>query len=245
MAGEAVNSLTPTATVGGEPVKAHLLRGFGVPATDGLASVVIARTALVASQAMFVALGTAALFLLLGRPATAAVWSVVLGVATAAFVTLLVRVQRRGLAEATWRLAHRVAPRSGLVARLQRAAAAIDQRLDAFHRFERATFVRATGLHLLGWMLGALEVQLVLWLIGSPIGLLEAFVIEALAQPIRAAALIVPGGLGVQEWGGLWLCTLLGMAEADAVTLWLLRRARETVYDLIGLGYLGKRLYLA
>src|SRR5919201_3122647 len=32
MAGEAVNSLTPTAAVGGEPVKAHLLRGWDVKA---------------------------------------------------------------------------------------------------------------------------------------------------------------------------------------------------------------------
>src|SRR6185295_15978092 len=30
MAGEAVNSMTPTAAVGGEPVKAHLLRAWGV-----------------------------------------------------------------------------------------------------------------------------------------------------------------------------------------------------------------------
>src|SRR5262245_24783787 len=30
MAGEAVNSVTPTAAVGGEPVKAHLLRAWGV-----------------------------------------------------------------------------------------------------------------------------------------------------------------------------------------------------------------------
>ena len=43
MAGEAVNSMTPTAAVGGEPVKAHLLRAFGVSGSDALASVVIAR----------------------------------------------------------------------------------------------------------------------------------------------------------------------------------------------------------
>src|SRR5207253_955874 len=32
MAGEAINSVTPTAAVGGEPVKAHMLRRWGVPA---------------------------------------------------------------------------------------------------------------------------------------------------------------------------------------------------------------------
>lgn len=244
MAGEAVNSVTPTATVGGEPVKAHLLRGFGVSGPDGLASVVIARTALVASQAVFVALGTAALFAFLGRPTLAVAWSVVLLVAAAGFVAFLVRLQQRGLAEASWRFVRRLAPSSRLVTRLEHAAVAVDRRLHDFHRLERPAFVRATVLHLLAWVGGAFEVQLMLWLIGAPIGFLEAFVIEALAQPIRAAALIIPGGLGVQEWGGMWLCTLLGMAEADAVTLWLLRRGRETVFDLVGLGYWAKRTYL-
>jgi uncharacterized membrane protein YbhN (UPF0104 family) len=93
-------------------------------------------------------------------------------------------------------------------------------------------------------MLGVAEIWFLTWLIGAPVGWFEAFVIEALAQPIRAAALVIPGGLGAQEWGGTWLCTQLGMGEADAVTLWLLKRGRETVFDLAGLGYLAKRTYL-
>src|SRR5262249_61445362 len=62
MAGEAVNSMTPTVTVGGEPVKAHLLRAFGVSGSDALASVVIAKTALTVSQCAFVLVGLAVLF---------------------------------------------------------------------------------------------------------------------------------------------------------------------------------------
>ena len=38
----------------------------------------------------------------------------------------------------------------------------------------------------------------------------------------------------------MWLCTFLGMAEADAVTLWLLKRAREVVFDGVGLAYLAQ-----
>ena len=39
-AGEVVNMTTPTAYVGGEPLKAYLLKRHGVPLIDGLASVV-------------------------------------------------------------------------------------------------------------------------------------------------------------------------------------------------------------
>jgi uncharacterized protein (TIRG00374 family) len=244
MAGEAVNSVTPTATVGGEPVKAHLLRGFGVPGSEAVASVVLARTALVVSQAIFVAAGTTALFVYLGHAKLAVGWFAVLAVLVVAFAWSLVHLQQRGLAVAAWRLVRRIAPRSEVVARLERAATTIDRHLGDFHRFERPAFVRATALHLVAWVLGAFEVQFMMWMIGAPVTPLEAFVIESLAQPIRAMAIVIPGALGVQEWGGLWLCTTLGMAEPAAVTLWLLKRGRETVFDLTGLAYLGKRTYV-
>src|SRR5678810_161960 len=79
MAGEAVNGFTPTATVGGEPVKAHLLRAFGISGSEAMATVVVARTALVASQAAFVTAGTIALLAYLNHPRVAAVLLVVQG----------------------------------------------------------------------------------------------------------------------------------------------------------------------
>jgi putative membrane protein len=244
MAGEAVNGFTPTATVGGEPVKAHLLRAFGIAGSEAMATVVVARTALVASQAAFVTAGTIALLAYLGYHRLAAVWLAVQGLAAVAFVVALVRVQQRGLATATCRLARRLAPHSQLVARLEASAAVGDQRLDEFHRLEQPAFRRAMAWHFTGWLLGTSEIQLIMWLTGAPVGFVEALLIESLAQPIRAAALVIPGALGAQEWGGLWLCTMLGMAEPHAVVLWLLKRARETAFDAVGLAYLGKRTYV-
>ena len=43
-AGEVVNMTTPTAYVGGEPLKAYLLKEHGVPMVEGLASAVTAKT---------------------------------------------------------------------------------------------------------------------------------------------------------------------------------------------------------
>jgi uncharacterized protein (TIRG00374 family) len=243
MAGEAVNGFTPTATVGGEPVKAHLLRAFGISGSEAMATVVVARTALVASQAAFVTAGTIALLAYLNHPRVAAVLLVVQGLGAAAFVLAMIRVQQRGLATAVWRLGQRVAPRSSLVARLESGAAVLDQRLDDFHRLEQPAFRLAMAWHFAGWLLGTFEIQVIMWLIGAPTSFLQAFLIESLAQPIRAAALVIPGALGAQEWGGLWLCTMLGMTEPHAVTLWLLKRARETVFDAVGVAYLGKRTY--
>jgi len=241
MAGEAINSVTPTAAVGGEAVKAQLLRGWGVPASDGLASVVIAKTALTVSQSVFVVIGVAALCARWQRPGLGLVLVLMLLIGVIGFTAVLVHVQRRAPATTVWRWARRLAPRSRLLDRLAPGAGAIDARLADFYGLQRAAFWRATTWYLIGWMLGVTEVALVMYLIGSPIPWLDALVIEALSQPIRAAAVIIPGGLGTQEWGGVALCRLVGIPEDEGATLWLLKRGRELVLDGIGLLYLAHR----
>lgn len=242
MAGEAVNSVTPTATVGGEPVKAHVLRAWGVPVSDGMASVVLARTALIASQSLFVAMGVAALSWRMGHPWVALGWLVGLAVAASAFIVLLVRLQQRAPATALVRVIGRFAPGWQLLERLAHGAEAVDRRLDDYYQLERGAFARATACHLGGWLLGTGEVLLMMALIGHPVSVLDAFVIESLSQVVRALAIVIPGGIGTQEWGGVWLCEFLGIPTAEGVTLWLLKRARETIFDGVGLAYLTRRL---
>jgi uncharacterized membrane protein YbhN (UPF0104 family) len=169
-----------------------------------------------------------------------AAWLAFLVVVAVAFSLLLVRAQRRGPAIAVWRWLRRLVPRAGFVARLEGGAQGIDARLADFYRIERGAFLRSTLWHLCGWLGGVFEVVLLMTLIGTPIGWRDAFIIEALAQPIRAVALVIPGGLGAQEVGGVALCRFLGIPEPVAVTLWLLKRARELAFDGVGLAYLAR-----
>ena len=240
MAGEAVNSLTPTAALG-EPVKAYLLRPWGVSSSDGLASIVIAKTALTVAQALFVVIGMAALFDRLDRGLAGGLLVALFLAACGGFTFGVVWLQQRGPATTVWRWLRRIAPRAGFVARLEPRVAAIDERLSSFYEIERGAFVRAAAWNMGGWLLGAVEVQVMMLLIQEPISFQEALIIEALAQPIRALAIVIPGGLGTQELGGVALCTFLGMAEPVAVTLWLLKRGRELMFDGVGLAYLAYR----
>jgi putative membrane protein len=241
MAGEAVNSLTPTAAVGGEPVKAHLLRAWGVAGSDSLASIVIAKTALTVTQSLFVVLGLAALFVKIGRPGLGAAWMAFLLLVTIVFARGLVYMQRRGPVGTVWRWLAQVMPRARFLGRLEQSVHAIDERLAEFYTIERGAFWRAGVWHMAGWLVGVVEVWLIMLLIGAPIGWLDALIIEALSQPIRAAAVIIPGGLGTQEVGGVALCLFLGMPAPEAATLWLLKRGRELVFDGAGLVYLLRR----
>src|SRR5262249_37554071 len=128
MAGEAVNSLTPAAALG-EPVKAYLLLRWHITGAEALASVGISKTALIASQSLFTALGIAALLVRLGRPHMAIGWLVVLVVGCIVFTMALVWVQHRSPGAALSRLMRRVAPRARLANRLEAGTWAFDRRL--------------------------------------------------------------------------------------------------------------------
>src|SRR6476660_3965595 len=61
-AGEVVNMTTPTAYVGGEPLKAYLLKKHNVPMVEGLASVIIAKTTMTIADVLFILMGIALAF---------------------------------------------------------------------------------------------------------------------------------------------------------------------------------------
>jgi len=235
LAGEAINDITPTAYFGGEPVKAHLMRRYGVPASDAVAAVMVAKTALIASQIVFVVMGL--VIFLLSRedaqhPVATAVVLTVLGLAV---IFALVEIQRRGLVASCARFATRFFPRSTLVARLTAHADTIDARLASFYGQNRRVFLVSTLLHFAGWLIGVAEVSLILALIGAPISLADAFIIESISGTIRALGFLIPGTIGVQEVGGALICEMVGVAAAPALTLMLLKRAREFAFALLGL----------
>jgi len=237
LAGEAVNSAAPTG-VGGEPLKAVLLRTHGVSGSQAAAAVVIDRTSVTVTQSLLVVAGITALLVRLDRGGEALVAFVSLCALAAAFGFVLIHLQRSAPAQLGMRLLSRIVPRAGRAGTLRQGAAALDTRLSAFYRGERGPFVVAGCWHLLSWLASSAEVWLLFWSMGAPISWRDALIIDGLAQPIRATAIIVPGALGTQESGGVALCVWLGIGRDVAVAVWLVRRARELLFDAIGLLYL-------
>jgi putative membrane protein len=238
IAGEAVNNLTPTANLGGEPIKVYLLRAHGLTIDTGLASVVVAKTTLVVSQIVFILLGLPFFLYRLGWVRQG--WWVLgpLLVLAYGFTLLLIRWQRRGLMGMAVRALQRILPHWQILARWEERAQQIDAHLLRFYDGNTRGFIASTVYHLIGWLLGAVEVQFFFYLMGMSVAPVDALIIETMVQPFTVAALIIPGGLGVQEAGGVFLCRLLGLDDGAGLTLMALKRAREAVYNLIGLAVL-------
>lgn len=234
LAGEAVNVTTPTATLGGEPVKAWLLTRAGIPFGEGLTSVVVAKTALVLSHIAFLGLGLALAFWQgLPTPTLLVLMAVLTGVGALA-VGGFVWAQHRGLFTAGGRVLAWLGVGEQVAAHLGR----LDEQLVVFYRNRRDRLARAVSLHFLGWVAGGLEVWVALRLLGSPVDFATAIVIEAFISAIRSATFLIPASLGVQEGGLVGILVGLGLGAGTGLAFGLVRRLREAAWALVGYSFL-------
>jgi uncharacterized protein (TIRG00374 family) len=232
LAGEAVNETTPTATMGGDALKAFLLlrTGAGVPVEEGLLSVVVAKTTLVAGLGAFIT----GVFLLAWALADSPPALLVMLGLLAAYMALstagFVWAQVRGI----FRLGGRALEWIGLGERVAAVAGRLDADLRHFYRDRRGRVAASLGYSFVGWATGALETWLMLALLGSPVGLMTALVIEAGAAGVRAVGFLIPGSIGVLEGGIVGLFSLLRMDPATGLAFGIVRRIREAAWILAG-----------
>ncbi|MGH8671999.1 MAG: lysylphosphatidylglycerol synthase domain-containing protein, partial [Burkholderiales bacterium] len=103
------------------------------------------------------------------------------------------------------------------------------------------------GWHLASWVVGAAEVWMLLYLMGSPIDFYEALILESLGNAVRSSAFLVPGALGVQEGGYALLGTLFGLPPQLGLALSLAKRVRELLLGvpalLVWQGLEGRRIW--
>jgi len=238
-AGEVVNMTTPTAYVGGEPLKAYLLKKYDVPMVDGLASVIIAKTTMTIAEVLFILLGIVLTFWTvgadraLGQRIVAALLSVgLLLFGTAAFVF----VQRQGLF--TWLLGflRKIRLTNAYLEAREEKLRSLDRTILSFYSHNRPAFYSSTGLFFLGWMAEALEVYVIISYLGGPAMALSAISIGALSVFIKGGTFFIPGSLGAQDGGNVLLLQAFGYSDVAGITFALLRRFRELVW--IGLGLL-------
>lgn len=232
LAGEAFNSATPTASVGGESVKTYLLHPR-IPVSGAVASIIVDKTAVVLAQGVFllVGLGLAWMFFALPRVLLQAMTALLLVevVALSGFVL----VQLRGIFGGSLRLLSRMGFTWG-----QRHADTLhgmDRLLATFYREHRARLGLSILCHFLAWILGSLEVYLILHFLGIPVSLTAAFVIDAFTAAIKFGAFLIPAGLGAVEGINVAVFVGLGLGAGLGLSVALIRRIRELAWIIAGL----------
>jgi len=230
---EAANALLPAGAIIGQAAAARLLARTGVPGNMAGATATVDITLEAVSQLFFTLAGVALLVVGSGSAGGGLAGFALAGLGIAlAGAAAMVLVQRS--------LPLAVIER--LLARLSRRWPSINP--GAIRDFQAAILAlhanwsrlaAAMLFHTTSWVLGALEIAGVLWLLGYPVSLADALVIEALAQALRNVGFLLPGALAVQEGAIIGAAALVGVPPAAALAVALVRRSREVVFSIPGL----------
>jgi glycosyltransferase 2 family protein len=232
LAGEAFNLTTPMASMGGEAVKAWLVRPWA-PLAEGLPSVIVAKTTIIIGQALFFVVGLAAARATLPSGALV-IWGMEwLLAAQVLAVAGVVAVQAGGALSGSTRWLQKFGWLSG---RRLEPLTQINDELAHFYRREPRRLALSILFHFLAWLIGALEPWLILRWIGLPVSVAEATAIEAFSSGIRFAAFLVPGYLGALEAGHVAIFAALGLGAPAGLSFTVIRRVREAAWT--GLGFL-------
>jgi glycosyltransferase 2 family protein len=232
LAGEAVNLTTPTASVGGEAVKAWLIRRH-VSMDVSAPSVIVAKTTITIAQGLLLVLGLVCATWALppdSRLLRVMQWGLVMEVLA---VGGFVGAQVSGVFGGGGRLLKRF----GIIGRESGGLARLDTSLSDFYRREPGRLMLSIGFHFLGWLASALETWLILRLLGIPVSFVAVTVIEAFSTAVRFATFIVPGSLGALEGGHIAIFVALGLTATGALSFSLIRRIREAAW--VGIGFIA------
>jgi len=229
---EAFNTLLPVAQIGGHFLRAKLIGKNSVDKAKASATVVVDFTIGLVTQILFTVAG---LILLIqeSQKENIHLWIIVGIIAGLVAVSGFILVQRAGLF-AIGTKGINLLLRSRKIMGLIESSRNLDQQIsDAYTRKNRLV---SCGLwRLAGWMAKSGEIWLFLYFVGSPVTIQEAIVLESLSTAFRSAAFAVPGGLGVQDGGILFIGIMIGLSPEKALALALAKRFREIVVGVPGL----------
>lgn len=232
--GESVNNVVPSAYIGGEAVKVLLLRRHGIDPRVATAAAIVSKSAQTLAQLLFICAGSL-LFLRLAPdiPGLRPGLGVVLGGGLIA-VLLLFWIQQRGVFLTLQKIFTWIRWQPEWLTRRRESFRNLDLTITGFYAGHRSRFLASTAAYLTGWTLDTLEICVVAHLLGQPITWSQALVIEAFVGVAKVLGMWIPGALGVQESGILFLGRAVGLPEPFCLAYALIRRGREALYAAAG-----------
>lgn len=234
LAGEAVNQSTPFMSLGGEPVKALLVSAEGESTSQGSTAVGAARFVMTLAQVVYVALAVALGLWSLPPSSHRALWA--FGVFPGAVGVILAGLVIARLATpARWRQA----VRGHRVVRKHQEGVSVATGILDFWRHHPREFGVAFACSLAGWAAMSAEFVLVARVLGHPLRWTDALAMEGLMNSITMATFFLPGNLGSQETGLVYLSGMYGLGGPFGAMMVVLRRLREIMWIFLGLGLLA------
>jgi uncharacterized protein (TIRG00374 family) len=232
VAGFSLCYITPGALLGGEVLRAYLLKRDKVPFTQGISSVIIDKFFDLASAAVIMSVGflvvisffqisnhTKAVFLLV-----TVAWVVILS------FFLYGSLTRKGFFKHVFKFfqLHKIKS----LAKVEKEIEKTEENISHFLINHKTAFRRCTVMSLVLWILMFAEYKIATVAFGYEASFVTVFFIIFMVG--FSYSLPVPGALGVMEAAQASIHKLVGLKASQGIALSLLIRARDIIWTLLG-----------
>ena len=118
----------------------------------------------------------------------------------------------------------------------------LDDQIYDFYNRDKKHFYWCTVTYLMGWMFDTVEIMVVAYFLGAEVAWHHAFAMEAFISIARGFNTLVPGALGIQEFGVVGLFVLFNAGGATnpnkanelGTQYAIIRRGRDVVFASLG-----------
>ena len=222
--GAAVNAILPVATIGGSFVKARVLSLWGVPPVDTISTMVVDKTVQAIVAAILGMIGVVLLAILL--PDDPRITAIALATLALVFgIFGFVIFQLCGGFSIIARIANKAA-KSDRFKEFITKAPDLDVAIRLIYK-KYGTLLLSCLIRLVIRLSLVGELMFAAYLVGQPIGIIEASAIKILVGSARDAAFAIPGQLGIQEATYIGLGALFGYSADVMLAISLAVRLRE------------------
>jgi len=234
LVGQAVSFITPSAKLGGEPVRAALLSSKeGIPFDKSLSSVVIDKTLEVSTSFAFFIIGSIVMLFCFVISPNLTYLIVSLSVL---FLVLLIlfnyRVMRGKHFFLTFLQLIKVSKIKSLK-KFMKKVKEFELLIIKFYHKDRRYFLYTGLISLLGWILMFFEYGVAAKIVGHNLSILQIFLVFTF---VGAAYLVpVPMALGALEAGQISVFSLINVSTAAGLALSLIIRVKDMIIAAIGL----------
>jgi len=233
--GDAYNTITPLGTMGGEPIKAYLLKeNYGISLKQTFSSLVINRTTFLTALILFCIPG---IFFILNSTDIPRGFknTSLLGLISFTIIIFLFFIfQITGALGkiCKWLIPKTRKPtfRSFLENLIQ-----LSKLFSIYYRSSPKRIFISIFYALWGWILGIGEVYLILFFLGFSPPIRDIWIIESMAQLVRAGSFFIPFSIGVLEGGFVIIFSSLGYSSSLGLAVSILSRIKQLTWVAFGL----------
>lgn len=235
--GYSINFITPTAHIGGEPLKAAMLKENNVAYSEGVSSIFIDKSMEVLANGFFAFVGIIIVILSVALPKEELANLILVSIICVFLLLLLLLniLKKENSLYKTFKML-----KLDKIKRLKVFDGIVKKTGENIHSFflnHKDTFRVSVLLSFSMWVFMFVEYKILFLMLGFDASLLQLFIIISF---VGLAYLIpVPAALGVLEVGQLSAFSILGLSSALGIAAAIIIRAKDLLITLIGLALIS------